>query len=1081
LLFSLKPIPPDQSVALQEVVARASWLVAAAMLLVITVGLIAAGSAVERLALLAGLLWCTVRAPLGAAVGLDDLFSPATFHRSALRPFTNSPGNLFVTSGALLLFAIWLRGRRMHRRWWTMALGGILLLGTPYLITDLARGILPPTNGVTSALWVTWQVTLAVTTSAMILLAAALFRGEDEPQGGISWVMLGVTMAIAAGLVGILVWEPKVGWPEWYTFLWVPALFLVARPAPRWAGIVGAAVVAGTAAALVTWGADLNARVTAASRELARLGDVQDDLATPYLERFAEQVLAGPEPTAASALYVLWRSSLLAGQEYPVRMDLWMPDGTRREELALDQMDLPAPLLSALAKGLGPADTSAVIPVNRVPGRHYVLVLRLRSGRILTCAIGPRTKLLAPARLARLLRAPSEGPPIYEVSLSPPYSPGASIRPDPSWRRSGEEIRTDRLMDFPSGSRHVHVLIELRPLPMLLVRAGLLVAVDFAIIGLLALVGTFDPRGLRQRLAIRRLARSFRARLAVTLALFFGVPAAGFTIWGLRRLTDEANRTRDLLIAATLRDAVLAAGGLLQEPAEYLTDGLVDLSNRLEADLVLYSGGRLVAASAPILEDLSLVEPLVDAKIFQRLTRGDELELVRQATTYVAPVRVGYRVAEAGPPGGIGILATPQLAYDWGRSQDQREVTYVLLLSVLGGLGAALLAAQVAARALSRPVTDLGRSASALGQGLPLPAHRAPPAEFEQVFDAFGRMADDIRASQAALDGARQRTAAVLATVATAVVALDRDGRILLANGRASQLLGAALEEGRELSRELGAELAPVLDSVTTFLAGKDEGRSVDVVVGGRTLRLQLARLGGPLGGTVLAADDLTDVTHAARVLAWGEMARQVAHEIKNPLTPIRLGVQHLLRVRRDRPERFDQALEETAERILAEIDRLDTIARAFSRFGAPMSAAAALEQVDLTATAREVASLYRLTPDGTSVEVEGADLARAPGRQDEVKEVLGNLLENARDAGARRVVIRVGPGIMEVVDDGRGVPAELLPRLFEPRFSTTTSGSGLGLAIVRRLVEGWGATVEVQSEVGRGTTVSVRWPQYAR
>jgi signal transduction histidine kinase len=923
---------------------------------------------------------------------------------------------------------------------------------------------------------VTWQVALTVATSAMIMLAAALLRGHDGRREGVRDVAIGVAIAIAAAIVGLLVWQPRVGWPDWYTFCWFPALVLAARPAPRWAALAGTAIVAGTAAGLVTWGAELNARITVAQRELSRLGDVPDDLATPYLERFGEQVLSGREPTAASAMYVLWRSSLLAGQEYPVGMGLWDPDGTRRAELSLDALDLPASLLSALVKGLDSTRGRAVVAVNRVPGRHYVLLQRLSSGRILTCAVGPRTRLIAPLRLARLLRAPAEGAPLYDISLSPPYTRGLLEKPDARWWRAGDEVRTDRSMDLPGGSRHVRVLIELRPLPLLLVRGTLLVAVDFCIITLLWVVGTFRPRILRQRIALRRLVGSFQVRLAAALAVFFMIPAIGFTIWGLGRLTDEANRTRDLLITSVLRDAVLTAGGLLQEPVDYLQEGLVELSNRLEADLVLYSGGRLVATSAPILEDLSLVEPLVDARIFQRLTRGDELELTRQATTYVAPVRVGYRVAQAGPPGGIGILATPQLAYDWSRSQDQREVTFILLLATLGGLAAAILGAQVAARALSRPVADLRRSAAAVGQGLPLPPVRTPPAEFEQVFGAFGRMAEDIRASQAALDSARQRTAAVLANVATAVVALDPSGRVILANSRARELLGAALGEGVELAGELAHGWSPLLATVSSFLAGSATNESSEVEVDGRTLRVQLARLGQEPDGAVLALDDLTEVTQAARVLAWGEMARQVAHEIKNPLTPIRLGVQHLRRVRRDRPEQLDQVLEETGQRILSEIDRLDTIARAFSRFGLPASAVSPLEQVDLSATAREIAGLYRLTADGTSVDVEGPDLIRVPARLDEVKEVLGNLLENARNAGARKVVIHVGPGILEIRDDGRGIAAELLPRIFEPRFSTTTSGSGLGLAIVRRLAEGWGATVQVASHVGRGTTVSVQW-----
>jgi two-component system nitrogen regulation sensor histidine kinase NtrY len=1079
LLFSLQPVPPDQSVVQRDVLDQASERVGWGLLALLLIGVISAGSAGERLLLIAGAVWCTLRAPLGPAVGLDDFFSPAVFHVADLRPFANSPGALAVTSIAVLFFGIWLWRRRVARRAWTLAVATVLVLGTPYLVAALGRGILPPPSGVTTALWITWQVTLALATSALILLAAALLRSLEPEGGARAWrPAAGSAIALAAAFLGLAVWQPTGGWPGWYPVVWLPALVLVALPAPRWAVVVGTAIVAGTAAGVITWGAELSARVTLAQREIARLGEAPDDLASPYLQRFGDQVLAGPEPTAASAMYVLWRSSLLAGQEYPVTMGLWEPDGIRRAELVLDQLDLPVPLLAALVKGLDSTHTRAVVTLNRVPGRHYVLLQRLRSGRVLTCAVGPRTRLLPPARLARLLRAPAEGTPPFDLSLSPPF-PVESPRPLlDTWWRAGNEVRTDHAISLPGGPRHVHAVIQIRPLSLIVVHGGLLLVVNFCLIGILWLLGTLRLSGLQPWLAVRRLARSFQVRLAVALALFFIIPAVSFTIWGLRRLTDEGNRTRDLLITSVLRDAALSAGGLLQEPADYLSEGLVELSNRLEADLVLYSGGRLVAASAPILEDLSLVEPLVDARVFQRLTRGEELELVRRATSYVAPVRVGYRVAGAGPPGGIGILATLQLAYDWGRSQDQRELAFLLLFATAGGLGAALLGAQVAARALSRPVADLRRSAAAVGQGQPLPPVHTPPAEFEQVFGAFTRMAGDIQASQAALDSARQRTAAVLANVATAVVALDANGDVILANARARQLLGTPLEEGRPFSASMDRAWEPVLQAVLDFRLGHDAATTVEVEVVARLVRLQLARLQGPPGGSVLALDDLTDVTHAARVLAWGEMARQVAHEIKNPLTPIRLGIQHLLRVGEERPDQLPAVLEETSGRILSEIDRLDTIARAFSRFGLPASGAVPLERVDLSAAAREVVALYRLTGDGTQFEVSGADLIQVQARLDEIKEALGNLLDNSRNAGARRVRIEVESGLLRVTDDGRGIDPDLLPHIFEPRFSTTTSGSGLGLPIVRRLVESWGGRVDVQSQLGSGTTVTIRWPQ---
>ena len=152
----------------------------------------------------------------------------------------------------------------------------------------------------------------------------------------------------------------------------------------------------------------------------------------------------------------------------------------------------------------------------------------------------------------------------------------------------------------------------------------------------------------------------------------------------------------------------------------------------------------------------------------------------------------------------------------------------------------------------------------------------------------------------------RQRTATVLANVATGVVALDAGGRVVLANPRAEEILGTALPAGEAL----GDRLAPAwaaLDRRGPGLPGRaaDETGSAEVDVHGRRIRLQLARLVTELRGLVLALDDLTDVSHAERVLAWGEMARQVAHEIKNPLTPLRLGIQHLQRVHRDRRRGF--------------------------------------------------------------------------------------------------------------------------------------------------------------------------------
>ena len=221
------------------------------------------------------------------------------------------------------------------------------------------------------------------------------------------------------------------------------------------------------------------------------------------------------------------------------------------------------------------------------------------------------------------------------------------------------------------------------------------------------------------------------------------------------------------------------------------------------------------------------------------------------------------------------------------------------------------------------------------------------------------------------------------------------------------------------------------------------------------------------------------EVARAERVLAWGEMARQVAHEIKNPLTPIRLGVQHLSRARKDKRADFDRVLDENVARILAEIDRLDSIARAFSRYGSAPADLLPSERIDVSAVLRDVVALEQMGKGEVKWRLRGADdTLVAMARAEELREVVLNLLENARLAAARRVEIAVRQEerrvTIEIIDDGSGISAAALPRIFEPHFSTRTTGSGLGLAASRRIIEQWGGEIAITSEEGKGVRVLI-------
>lgn len=231
--------------------------------------------------------------------------------------------------------------------------------------------------------------------------------------------------------------------------------------------------------------------------------------------------------------------------------------------------------------------------------------------------------------------------------------------------------------------------------------------------------------------------------------------------------------------------------------------------------------------------------------------------------------------------------------------------------------------------------------------------------------------------------------------------------------------------------------------------------------------------------------EDVTDELRSERVLAWGQMARQVAHEVKNPLTPMKLSIQHVRRAWLDGRPDFGEILDRNAEAVLREIDRLAGISSSFSRLGPPEAGlGATLEPVDVERVVGEVLALYS-AGDG-SIRFRGTIEPGIPpvvAREAELKEVLINLLENARaaleDSGEVEVSARpIGDEVeISVRDDGAGIPADLLPRIFEPHFSTRTGGTGLGLAIVDRLVRSWGGTVVAESDERSGTVIRLSLP----
>jgi len=618
-----------------------------------------------------------------------------------------------------------------------------------------------------------------------------------------------------------------------------------------------------------------------------------------------------------------------------------------------------------------------------------------------------------------------------------------------------------------------HVEVELRSADVLLARGILIVLLNMALFAALAAANLAADGALGRWLTrrLRHWSQSYQARLTVVLFGFFVVPAIVFAIWSYRRLQRDHETTRSFVVREALRLAAARPNVTNHEGESAFTD----------IPLFSYRDGALFAVSDALYRELAPIGRFLEPAVAQSLMFGDEVTASRSSVVGQTPTLFGYRALDDRSPASQDrrlVVATAARGGELDLDRQRRDLAVLVLLATALGALAAFGLSWLAARQFQQPIGTLRGAALSIAAGEREPVlegRRPPPTEFQPVFHAFRRMAQDLAASERALEEAQHRTEAVLRNVASAVVAVAPRGQVAIANTRAENLLGAPLFPGAPIDA-----LPPVIrDHVQTFLRGGEPTLDFESDLRGRQLRGRLTRLtrGAAAGAVVLTVDDVTEVAHAQRVIAWGEMARQVAHEIKNPLTPIRLGVQHLRRAYHDRNPDYARILEQNVGRILAEIDRLDEIARAFSRYGGTPDEAGALPLLDVAPIVRDVVELEKMGEGGVAWLLQGDESPHlALAREDELREVLLNIMENARQAKATRVTVALDgdPRLVTVTirDNGDGIPEDVLPSVFEPHFSTRTSGSGLGLAISRRLVESWGGGITLTSRAGEGTVV---------
>jgi two-component system nitrogen regulation sensor histidine kinase NtrY len=1026
-------------------------------------------------------------APVGEMLGAEGAFSPLAFVLPL--PGDLTLGHLLVfLAGTAVLLLTFPRPDTPAGGWRLAVRVGAAALILP-LVLGVVRG--SASEGLLAGEAAGGITLLLAATLALALPLYLLFpRPAREGSGGPTawWWVPALLQAVVLGAVLVLLWEPGLDLPAWTPALWsIPfGLFAAAFSRSRLgrgslAPWLAAGWLAATAATAHLWAAHQEARIGQAERELSRLGTVADPYLDFLLRQFAERALsqAAEGREGVALLYQSWLAGGLATPGYEARLTLWQ-DSTPTAELRLTDVPLPDSLILPVLDSARAAETPILKRFTRQPDVHYLLLVPLPGERVISVAVPPRRYIGRSTALARLLdpgrELEDEG--ATALSLVPVADTAAVSRSGAGtfaaldWLRVESGWRSETLVAFPAGPVHAHLVVRV-PSPIILgVRALLVLALGLGAMVLVwgvarTLCG--EPFGLAPREWVW--VRTFRGRLTLALFAFFLLPLAIFGATAYRALAREVVRTAEALAERSLEQAASEARG----------QSLTELAEHVRADLLLYENGVLTGAAPPEVVELGLYNTWLPPGVYRGFFASEEEEYVQEQRLGGRDYLLAYR--RLGP---AQVLAAPTPLASGEIARRHRELGNVVFLAVLLAAGLSVILSLLVGRALSRPIEDLSQAAAAVGAGnlrLRLPERRED--EFGGLYRSFNRMVRRLRKARAAVVRETRRTEAVVAEAGTGVLALDATGRVALINARAEEILGIPVEVGGPVPETTPISVA-VARAVQLFRHSGEAEHGEEVEVEGRVVRLRLRRLRAEAGvsGAVVALEDITSEIRTARVLAWGEMARQVAHEIKNPLTPIKLSVQHLRRAHADGRADFGEILERNVAAILAEIDRLGEIARAFARFGTPAEATETqdLEPVELGRVVEETLALYRGGGDGIDYRVEVSPaMPRAFTRVGELKEVLVNLLENARAALPEGGEIRIssvaadGWVVLDVADTGEGIPPEALPRIFEPQFSTRTSGTGLGLAIVRRLVESWGAEVGVDSEPGAGTTVHLR------
>ena len=434
-------------------------------------------------------------------------------------------------------------------------------------------------------------------------------------------------------------------------------------------------------------------------------------------------------------------------------------------------------------------------------------------------------------------------------------------------------------------------------------------------------------------------------------------------------------------------------------------------------------------------------------------------------------------------------------------------LTMVLLVTLLGAIYGAIYSAEV----LFKPVQDLMAGTRAVAKGdlatrVPLSSRDEMGflvQSFNDMTKRLRRAREDTERSRLAAERERERLAIILARLSAGVITIDRQLALQRANDSASGILGVDLATRVGLPLGNGGDNEGILQVFAgelraRFEAGREEWReqielrATGTKSGSRVLVcacVPLPQASGEPEQFVIVFDDVTHLLQAQRDAAWGEVARRLAHEIKNPLTPIQLSAERLRRKLLPGLTGADaDMVDRSTHTIVQQVESMKQMVNDFSEYA--RAPAMHVASFDLNRLVAEVTDLYRAQAAGIAIVTQFDDRIDAvEADRTRIRQVLNNLLTNAFEAleGLRPATIELRTALVEfdgvpgaeltVADNGPGFQSELIGRIFDPYVTSKPRGTGLGLAIVKKLVDDHGGRIEAENRPGGGALVRVMLP----